>query len=131
MKTILTLVLMSFAMNAFAADLFKMIGTKELNTMMKTNSKQVFIFDANTAETRKSSGIIPGAKLLETSSSYDVAKTLPADKNASLVFYCANTQCMASHGAAKRATAAGYKNVAVFTDGIEGWKKAGMPTATN
>jgi rhodanese-related sulfurtransferase len=28
---------------------------------------------------------------------------------------------MASHAAARRAVAAGYKNVAVMSDGIQGW----------
>ena len=32
---------------------------------------------------------------------------------------------MASHEAARRATAAGYTNVEVMKDGIKGWKEAG------
>jgi len=32
---------------------------------------------------------------------------------------------MASHEAARRATAAGYTNVEVMSDGIKGWKQAG------
>ena len=32
---------------------------------------------------------------------------------------------MASHEAARRATAAGYNNVEVMSDGIQGWKSAG------
>lgn len=132
MKSLLTLVLVSIGLSAGAAENFKMIGTSDLEKMMKeTGTKQVYIFDANTAETRKNDGIIPTAKLLDSSSNYDVAKNLPADKNASLVFYCANTKCMAAPGAAKRAVEAGYKNVAVYHDGIEGWKKAGKTTAKN
>jgi len=34
---------------------------------------------------------------------------------------------MASHEAARRAVEAGYKDVSVMADGIEGWKNAGMP----
>jgi len=34
---------------------------------------------------------------------------------------------MASHGAARRAVAAGYTDVSVMTDGIMGWDAAGQP----
>jgi rhodanese-related sulfurtransferase len=34
---------------------------------------------------------------------------------------------MASHGAARRAVAAGYTNVSVMVDGIMGWDAAGQP----
>jgi rhodanese-related sulfurtransferase len=36
---------------------------------------------------------------------------------------------MASHAAARRAVEAGYRDVRVMADGIEGWKSAGKPTA--
>jgi len=35
---------------------------------------------------------------------------------------------MASHGAARRAAKAGYPNVYVMPDGIDGWVKAGKKT---
>jgi rhodanese-related sulfurtransferase len=34
---------------------------------------------------------------------------------------------MASHQAARRAATMGYTRVAVMTDGIDGWIKAGFP----
>jgi rhodanese-related sulfurtransferase len=34
---------------------------------------------------------------------------------------------MASHGAARRAVAAGYTDVSVMVDGIKGWDAAGQP----
>jgi rhodanese-related sulfurtransferase len=34
---------------------------------------------------------------------------------------------MASHASARRAVAAGYKDVAVMGDGIAGWSSAGRP----
>jgi len=33
---------------------------------------------------------------------------------------------MASHEAARRAVAAGYTNVSVMADGIDGWRSAGQ-----
>jgi rhodanese-related sulfurtransferase len=88
------------------------------------------VYDANTPDTRQQMGIIPGAKLLTSAVKYEPAKELPADKSGQVVFYCYNEQCGASHMAAKRASEAGYTNVAVLPAGIKGWKAAGQPTAT-
>ncbi|HUB05647.1 MAG TPA: rhodanese-like domain-containing protein [Myxococcales bacterium] len=106
---------------------FKLIHVPDLVQAMQQGHPVVC--DANKADVRSQWGVIPGAKLLSSSSSYDVAKELPADKGADLVFYCANTRCMASHGAASRAVKAGYIHVSVLADGIQGWAKAGQKTA--
>jgi rhodanese-related sulfurtransferase len=88
------------------------------------------VYDANNSETRQQMGVIPGAKLLTSAVKYEPAKELPTDKSGKVVFYCYNEQCGASHMAAKRATEAGYTDVAVLPAGINGWKAAGQPTAT-
>jgi rhodanese-related sulfurtransferase len=111
-----------------AKENFKLIHSKDVEGWIKTDSKSVFVFDANNEKTRKEFGAVPQATLLNSSSNYDVAKTLPTDKNAKLVFYCANEMCMASHDAAKRAASAGYTNVNVMADGIQGWAKNGFAT---
>ena len=102
------------------------VSPKELMAM--TKEKKATPVDANGKETREKQGIVPGAVLLTSSSSYDV-KELPADKASKLVFYCANEKCGASHAAAKKASEAGYTNVAVMPAGISGWKQAGNPVA--
>ena len=90
-----------------------------------TKAKKKFVpVDANGKSTRESQGVIPGAVLLTSSTGYDV-KELPADKANSLVFYCANEQCDASHIAARRAKKAGWTRVSVLSAGILGWAKAG------
>jgi PQQ-dependent catabolism-associated CXXCW motif protein len=43
-----------------------------------------------------------------------------------LVFYCLR-DCWMSWNAAKRALALGYKNVAWYPDGTDGWEAAGLP----
>jgi rhodanese-related sulfurtransferase len=83
--------------------------------------------DANGPETRQERGVIPGARLLTSSGRYDPARELPSDRSATLVFYCANTQCHASDGAAHRAREAGYADVNVMRAGIAGWVEAGHP----
>ncbi len=103
------------------------VSVPELATLIE--KRTVTIFDANSASTRTTEGIIPGAKLLTSASKYD-PKELPADKTGALVFYCANEKCTASETAAKKAAEAGYSNVAVLPDGIRGWKQAGKSTTT-
>ncbi len=83
--------------------------------------------DANGDATRKKLGTLPGAVLLSDSETFKVSE-LPADKAKGLVFYCANTQCGASHEAAEKAITAGYTNVKVMPEGIAGWVKAGKKT---
>ncbi|AKU93251.1 rhodanese-like domain-containing protein [Vulgatibacter incomptus] len=100
---------------------WKMMSLEELAAV----SGKATIFDVNNADVRSKMGVIPGAILLSSASQYDTAKELPADKNAKLVFYCANTRCTASHVAAERALAAGYTDVNVLPAGIMGWKEAG------
>ena len=106
---------------------FTLIHVQDLDRLMKNANAHLHIFDVNPVDVRESTGSIPGAILLP-SWKYDVAQELPPDKNSKLVFYCRNTQCMASHEAASRALSAGYNDVSVMADGIEGWKNAGMRT---
>ncbi len=128
MKLISTLIALGLATVAFAgeAEPFKLIHVKDLSGMLAKKDAKVAVYDANNKDTRTKDGVIPGATLLVSSKGYDTAKVLPAAKDTNVVFYCANKQCMASHAAAKRAAAAGYTNVAVLADGIEGWVKAGQ-----
>ncbi len=103
----------------------KKVTVAELAKM--TTAKQATVLDANNNEFRAKNGVIPGAILLTSSSSFAVSE-LPANKDAKLVFYCANNMCGASHGAAAKAAQAGYTDVAVLPDGLMGWKSAGQKT---
>jgi rhodanese-related sulfurtransferase len=94
------------------------------SSLAKSESQPV---DANGEQTRKKMGVIPGAVLLTDSDSFKVTE-LPADKAKPLVFYCANTECGASHHAAEKAITAGYTNVKVLPAGIAGWVQAGKKT---
>jgi len=100
---------------------------EQLDALIRSNTPPA-VFDANNEETRKENGIIPGAKLLSSSSEYDVNATLPSDHASKLVFYCGGLKCKAAEGAAKKAMHAGYHDVNVLPDGIKGWKTAGKAT---
>ncbi|MEQ1664049.1 MAG: rhodanese-like domain-containing protein [Bdellovibrionales bacterium] len=125
MKKIILTVAVLLSSFSFAKDLFKTISISELDLLIKTSPKNIYIFDANVESTRTHVGIIPGAKLIDSSSDYDVASVLPKVKTSALIFYCANKMCTASHQAATRALEAGYTNVSVLKDCIFGWQKAG------
>ncbi|MBL8953640.1 MAG: rhodanese-like domain-containing protein [Myxococcaceae bacterium] len=101
---------------------------KKVTVAEVAKDKKAKVVDANGSDFRVKNGTVPGAVLLTSSSSYDL-KELPAAKDTSLVFYCANTMCSASEAAAKRAAQAGYTNVAVMPEGLMGWKAAGQKTA--
>lgn len=112
------------AISAGEAAGFKVVSTSELNTWL--GEKKVTVVDANGTQTRTETGYIPGAILLTNSETF-AATELPADKNATLAFYCGSPQCTAAPTAAKKAQELGYTNVVVYAGGIKGWVEAGMP----
>ena len=78
------------AVAAVPKEKFRMIEVSDLESMQKDSKSSPTLLDANDAEFRQENGVIPGAKLLSSFDRYDLAKELPADKNTSLVFYCAD-----------------------------------------
>jgi rhodanese-related sulfurtransferase len=89
-------------------------------------AKSAVIFDVNGTESYRA-GHIPGAVDFIAHRG-EVAKLLPADKNALVVAYCRNEHCTAYRAAAKAALALGYTNVKHFAPGIEGWISSGSAT---
>jgi rhodanese-related sulfurtransferase len=85
----------------------------------------VFFIDVNEPEVYERYHI-PGATPV---TSEDLMRFLPADKHATLVFYCAERRCTASHAAAREAVKLGYSSVLVMPEGIFGWVNAGLPTS--
>lgn len=55
-----------------------------------------------------------------------LAAAAGGDRGASLVLFC-QRQCWMSWNAARRALAEGYRNVAWYPDGVDGWREAGLP----
>ncbi len=83
----------------------------------------VHVFDVNPDEIW-SRHHLPGAVHVTDP---DLSKVLPADRGASIVFYCSGRDCEMSHAAAREAAERGYTNVFVMVDGIEGWVARGKP----
>ena len=73
---------------------------------------------------------IPGSINIPTNK---IATTtlLPADKNASLIFYCMGKRCKYGYNAAIKAKEMGYLNVHWFQGGIPEWRKYDYPMEVN
>jgi rhodanese-related sulfurtransferase len=91
----------------------------------RRSEKNFFVYDNNRKE-RYDEGHVPGATWVRPSEV--TAAVLPADKSATLVFYCANRSCGACHEAAEAAIKLGYTNVYVMPEGIAGWEAQKLQT---
>ncbi len=81
----------------------------------------VRILDVNTAEVYNDAHI-PGAIHLELDDIDEVSKNWNKE-NSSLILYCSDYTCKTSHIAAKKLKALGFKDVAVYSGGINEWYK--------
>jgi rhodanese-related sulfurtransferase len=68
---------------------------------------------------------VPGATPV---TSEDLQHFLPSNKQSTIIIYCAERRCFASHSAAREAIKLGYSRVLVMPEGIFGWVNAGLPT---
>lgn len=124
MKKLILVAVTMFSMNVFAAApncedaaTFPEISKTDLQAQIK--SKSAFVVDVNGTKSY-------GKKHIDSAVDFeaikgDLAKTLPADKNALLVAYCGGPSCVAWKKAATEACKMGYTNVKHFKDGIKGW----------
>ena len=135
MKQFLTVLFFAFVASisfANASESVKEISVTEISVtevqqFTNVKSANVAILDANNKDARADAGVVPGAILLTSYNQYALSE-LPADKNTTLVFYCYNSYCQASHAAAQRAVNAGYKDARVMKAGIVGWNALNAKT---
>jgi rhodanese-related sulfurtransferase len=106
----------------------KLAALAPTDVQKRLKETNFFVFDNNQKE-RFDKGHVPGAKWVDPSSV--TAAVLPADKTATLVFYCADTHCGACHIGAEAAIKLGYKNVYIMPEGIAGWEGAKLPTESS
>jgi rhodanese-related sulfurtransferase len=92
---------------------------------LRAAQSDLVLCDANSPKTRGRFGVIPGAILLSDYRDYAPALELPSDKARTLVFYCHSEWCGAAAEAARKAVAAGHRDVSVLHAGIKGWIAAG------
>jgi rhodanese-related sulfurtransferase len=101
----------------------KSISPDALHKMMQ--GQKATIIDVNSPQSW-SKAHVPGALNLDPVNYSD--GDLPADREASLIFYCSNPLCTKAPNAARRAKKMGYGNVKVMSAGISGWLSAKLPT---
>ena len=89
-----------------------------------TREGRAHAFDVNSRESWQAAHV-PGAANLDPDSF--AAAALPADKAATLVFYCSNPLCRKAPRAALRAKQLGHEDVRVMSAGIKGWLSARLP----
>ena len=115
-------VLTTFAGLANAGEPVQEVSVQEVQKYVQAKAPNVAIVDANNDDARADAGVLPNAILLTSYNQYALTE-LPKDKNTTLIFYCYNSYCQASHAAAHRAISAGYKDARVMKAGIVGWNK--------
>lgn len=91
----------------------------------RVQDKSVTAIDVNSHQSWVTARV-PGALNLDPASYEE--KSLPADKDSFLAFYCSNPLCRKAPNAARRAKQMGYRNVHVMSAGISGWLNAKLPT---
>ncbi len=111
------------AASAFAGE-FPDISIAEVKAL--SESKKATIIDVNGTDSYKKNHV-PGALNFDSIQA-NLAKSLPADKNAEIIAYCGSPKCKAYQEAANAAHKLGYKNVKHMSAGISGWVSAGMKT---
>ncbi|MGL5728695.1 MAG: rhodanese-like domain-containing protein [Plesiomonas sp.] len=98
------------------------ISMREAETLV--GKEGVYFFDVNTLEIW-AEGFIPGAVFFNVHNWRDL---LPKNKDAVMVFYCANPMCTMSNLAARETMKLGYTGVRHMADGIYGWRMSGRKT---
>lgn len=116
-------VIYAMALPVLADEQIAEVSVTHVQAMVTAKPTKVVVLDANNEQARAEAGVVPGAVKLSSYNQYNLAE-LPTDKNTTLVFYCYNSYCQASHMAAARALQAGYKDVRVMKAGIVGWNAA-------
>lgn len=95
------------------------ISTEELKESLANAS--VTVIDCNSEEVFNKNHIVSARWMDLDNPQKDI---LPTDPLSPLVFYCKNEHCTASHEGAHIAQKMGYKNVAIYSPGIDGWMAA-------
>ena len=103
----------------------RLFGLKTISPHELTKTTSLAVYDVN-SKASWGEAHVPGARHLDPDA-FERAD-LPADRAASLVFYCSGPLCQKAPRAARRARDLGYENVRVMSAGIRGWVAAGLPT---
>ena len=100
---------------------FRIVSTDELQRRLDRDSGLHLL---NVETGRSFTGeLIPGSRRLPVDRIGQ--QPFAVSKDAEIVTYCGGPQCSQGAEAARELFALGYTNIAVYKDGLEGWKAAG------
>ncbi len=138
LKTLPALLLFAFmiSLNSVAAPAFKTIDTAQLHSMIVDNAyrleggqeKEFTVVDARTIEEYDKAHIF-SAISVPVKNFERLTALLPEDRSVQLVVYCDDTAPEASAEWAGMASARGYTNIVIYSEGFSAWKEQHMPTA--
>jgi len=100
------------------------INTGTLLGLMRDHPQGFVLVDARSFQDYRG-GHIPSAVSLPHDRIHALSHYLPDNPSTLLVFYCWHTECGLSQTAAEAAQQLGYRNVAIYAAGIQGWRQAG------
>lgn len=103
----------------------KRITRDELKRNIDNGSKMTLVEALPEKYWRKAH--LPGALQIDYTEVDEKAARLLPDKGATIVVYCANTECQNSTMAARSLDSLGYKNVFEYVEGKQDWADAGFP----
>ena len=122
-KLLALLVTAGVAVSAYAGE-FADISVNEVNKLAE--SKSAVIIDVN-GDDSFTAGDVPSA-LNFAAIKDSLTASLPKKKDGLIIAYCGSPKCGAYLRAAKAAQKPSHTNVKHVSDGISGWKAAGMKT---
>jgi rhodanese-related sulfurtransferase len=136
--TLIALAVMTFASvpNSLAGSDFKTIDTVQLHSMIVDNAyrleggreQQFTVIDARTKEEYDEAHVFSAISIPENGLEKSI-NLLPKDRGMLLVVYCSAAKSETSKKWADKAAAAGYTNLAVYSEGFLVWKEKKMPVA--
>jgi rhodanese-related sulfurtransferase len=100
---------------AHAGEPYTVIPMSKVESLLGTAG--IYVFDVNMDELWTKHHL-PSAIHVDNP---DLARFLPVDRTAALIFYCARPLCGMAPAAAREAALMGYGNLFVMEDGILGW----------
>ena len=101
------------------------VGTPVVQNAFKNNS--ALLMDARPSAKFLAESI-PGALYMNDEELDKLAGRFPADKNTSIITFCAGYECHKSHVVARKLLELGYQKVSVYAGGLPAWKEAQMQT---
>jgi rhodanese-related sulfurtransferase len=125
-----------FGSKSLAETDFKTIDTVRLHSMIVDNAyrfeggreKEFTIIDTRTKEEYNKAHIFSAISIPEKEFE-KLTDLLPRDKSTLLVVYCNGMKSETSRTWLGKATAAGYRNILIYSEGFSIWKEQKMPIA--